>query len=139
MMDWYMKNVLGLYWKRGDDEEVFTHDELSNLEEHNIYEWNKDVSWVEEKPWLDDGTWKEPNDDICHEYKPIKFKSGHIEWPTCYSNENGYCNGENLSRMVRVGNMTYFQNYEWYEGLKDGDLNNEVLKEKSHLGRIMGT
>ncbi|GKB37821.1 hypothetical protein Tco_0882763 [Tanacetum coccineum] len=53
---------------------------------------------VEEKPWLDDGTWEEPNDDICHDCKPFQFKSGH-----------------------------------WYEGLEDGDLKNEALKEKSIL------
>ncbi|GKA10553.1 hypothetical protein Tco_0689986, partial [Tanacetum coccineum] len=29
-----------------------------------IYEWNREVPWVEKKPWLDYGTWKEPNDDI---------------------------------------------------------------------------
>ncbi|GJT75988.1 hypothetical protein Tco_1042713 [Tanacetum coccineum] len=67
-----------------------------------IYEWNKEVLWVEEKP--------------------------------CYnSNEDGYCNGENLPEMIQVGNMTYFQDYEWYEGLEDGDFKNEALKEKSIL------
>ncbi|GKC79779.1 hypothetical protein Tco_1130553, partial [Tanacetum coccineum] len=44
----------------------------------------------------------------------------------CYN-----CNGGNLSGMIRVGNMTYFQNYEWYEGLEDGDLKDEALKEKA--------
>ncbi|GJZ17980.1 hypothetical protein Tco_0554103 [Tanacetum coccineum] len=98
-----------------------------------IYEWNKEVSWVEEKPWLDGGTWEEPNDDICHECKSFQFKSRHIEWPTYNSNEDGYCNRGNLLGMIQVGNMTYFQNYEWYKGLEDGDLNNEALKEKAIL------
>ncbi|GJS08554.1 hypothetical protein Tco_0365350 [Tanacetum coccineum] len=105
-MDWYTKNALWLYWKRGDDEDVLTYDELSDLEEENlkfkefnhllqidvdvltrdlpgfktyedykntwIYECNNEVPWVEEKPWLDNDTWKEPNDDICHECKPFK-------------------------------------------------------------------
>ncbi|GKC16034.1 hypothetical protein Tco_1012816 [Tanacetum coccineum] len=134
MMDWYTKNALWIYWTRGDDEEVLTDDELSDLEEEKfkefnhllqidvdmltgdlpgfktyddykdawIYEWNKEVLWVEEKPWLDDGTWKEPNDDICHECKPFKFKSGHIEWPSCNSNKDGYCNGGNLPGMIQV-------------------------------------
>ncbi|GKD41459.1 hypothetical protein Tco_1261666, partial [Tanacetum coccineum] len=191
-MDWYTKNTLWLYWKRGDDEEVLTYDEFSDLEEESlhedteiaeifrietdildfetplckefkefnhllqfdadvlpgdlpgfkkykdyknawIYEWNKEVSWIEEKPLLDYGTWKEPNDDICHECKSFQFKIGDIEWPTCNSNEDGYCNGGNLIGMIQVGNMTYFQDYEWYEGLEDGDFKNEVLKEKSIL------
>ncbi|GKC27684.1 hypothetical protein Tco_1034978 [Tanacetum coccineum] len=91
--------------KWGDDEEVMTEDELSNLEEEDlrfktysdyknawIYEWNKEVSWVEEKPWLDDGTWEEPNDDICHDCNPFQFKR-----------------------------------------LEDGDLKDEALKEKAIL------
>ncbi|GKE26090.1 hypothetical protein Tco_1441474, partial [Tanacetum coccineum] len=35
--------------------------------------------------------------------------------------------------MIRVSNMIYFQNYEWYEALEDGDLKEEALKEKSTL------
>ncbi|GJZ73688.1 hypothetical protein Tco_0637834 [Tanacetum coccineum] len=126
-MDWYTKNALWLYWKRSDDEEIFTYDEFSDLEEENL------MPWVEEKPWLDNGTWKEPNDDICHECKPFSFKSGHVEWPTCNWKEDGYCNGGNLPGMIQVGNMVYFQNYEWYEGLEDGDLKEEALKEKAIL------
>nr|GEU62771.1 hypothetical protein [Tanacetum cinerariifolium] len=83
---------------------------------------------VEEKSWLDDGTRKEPNNDICHECKPFCFKSGHVEWPTCNSSEDGYCNGGNLPGMIQVGNVAYLQNYEWYEGPEDGDLKDEALK-----------
>ncbi|GJW18456.1 hypothetical protein Tco_0025892 [Tanacetum coccineum] len=35
--------------------------------------------------------------------------------------------------MIRICDMTYFQDYEWYEGLEDGDLKDEALKEKSIL------
>ncbi|GKA40773.1 hypothetical protein Tco_0733366 [Tanacetum coccineum] len=129
-MDWYTNNALWLYWKRGDDEEVLTYDELSNFKEKNvseeneiyaknsrsliiffklIYEWNKEVSL-----------------------------SGHVEWPTCNLSEDGYYSGGNLSRMIRVGNMTYFQNYEWYEGLEVGDLKDEALKEKAILEGSLG-
>ncbi|GKA31017.1 hypothetical protein Tco_0717322 [Tanacetum coccineum] len=98
-----------------------------------IYEWNKEVPLVEEKPCLDDGTWKEPDDKICHECKPFQFKSGHIKWPTCNSNKDGYCNGGHLPGMIQVRNMTYFQNYEWYDALEDGDLKDKALKEKAIL------
>ncbi|GJT01654.1 hypothetical protein Tco_0822823 [Tanacetum coccineum] len=40
-MDWYTKNALWLYWKIGDNEELFTYDELSDLEEENVSEENK--------------------------------------------------------------------------------------------------
>ncbi|GJY84637.1 hypothetical protein Tco_0498663 [Tanacetum coccineum] len=35
-IDWYTKNALWMYWTRGDDEEVITNDELSNLEDGNL-------------------------------------------------------------------------------------------------------
>ncbi|GKD25135.1 hypothetical protein Tco_1231349 [Tanacetum coccineum] len=40
--------------------------------------------------------------------------------------------------MIRVGNMTYFQNYEWYEGLEDGDLKDEALIEKNTSSKDHG-
>ncbi|GJR65928.1 hypothetical protein Tco_0011993 [Tanacetum coccineum] len=55
-----------------------------------------------------------------------------------YLKEDGYCNGGNLLGMIQVGNMTYFQNYKWYEALEDSDLKDVALK-KSYLGWIMGT
>ncbi|GJQ92120.1 hypothetical protein Tco_0003259 [Tanacetum coccineum] len=35
-MDWYMKNALWMHWIRGDDEEVLTNKELSDLEETHM-------------------------------------------------------------------------------------------------------
>ncbi|GJZ71324.1 hypothetical protein Tco_0635175 [Tanacetum coccineum] len=67
-MDWYTKNALWIYWKRGDDVEidvdVLTGD-LRGFKTYEaykdawIYEWNKEVPCVEEKSWLEDGFWKE--------------------------------------------------------------------------------
>ncbi|GJY68702.1 hypothetical protein Tco_0471684 [Tanacetum coccineum] len=37
-MDWYTKNTLWMYWIRGDDEEVLTDKELSDLEETHVNE-----------------------------------------------------------------------------------------------------
>ncbi|GJU08995.1 hypothetical protein Tco_1125425 [Tanacetum coccineum] len=159
-MDRYIKNALWLYWIRVDDEEVLTDNEFSDIEEENLREGNEipkvfrietDIFLVEtplfkefkefnhllqidvdvdEKPWLEDGICKEPTDDICHECKPFGFKSGHVEWPTYNWREDGYYNRGDLPRMIREGNMVYFQYYEWYEGLEDGDLKEEALKEK---------
>ncbi|GKB24255.1 hypothetical protein Tco_0863656 [Tanacetum coccineum] len=52
----------------------------------------------------------------------------HLNW-----REDGYCKGGDLLGIIRVGDMIYFQDYEWYEGLKDGDLKEETLKEKAIL------
>ncbi|GJT24242.1 hypothetical protein Tco_0894179 [Tanacetum coccineum] len=40
-IDWYMKNALWIYCIRGDDEEVITNDELSNLGDGNLIEETK--------------------------------------------------------------------------------------------------
>ncbi|GJS98664.1 hypothetical protein Tco_0819834 [Tanacetum coccineum] len=71
MMDHYTKKALWIYWIRGDDEVELTHEEFSDNEDEVvetyeeykddwIYEWNKDVPWVDEKPWTDTGVWTEP-------------------------------------------------------------------------------
>ncbi|GKD43501.1 hypothetical protein Tco_1268146 [Tanacetum coccineum] len=60
-----------------------------------IYEWNRDVPWVDEKPWIDTGVWTEPT-LVKHYCKPFNYKTGCSEWPTCSWNNDGYCNGGNL-------------------------------------------
>ncbi|GJX11059.1 hypothetical protein Tco_0200918 [Tanacetum coccineum] len=41
MMDRYTKNALWEYWRSGDDEEVITHNELSNPRDNNLIEENE--------------------------------------------------------------------------------------------------
>ncbi|GKC03539.1 hypothetical protein Tco_0995149, partial [Tanacetum coccineum] len=73
-----------------------------------IYEWNKDVPWVHEKLWTDDGAWKEPT-HVKHYCKPLNYKSGCSEWPTCSWKNDGYCNRGNLLGAYIVGNSLYYQ------------------------------
>ncbi|GJX89852.1 hypothetical protein Tco_0343178 [Tanacetum coccineum] len=61
----------------------------------------------------------------------LEYQNGNAKWPTCNSNDEGFCNGGELLRMVRVGYMTYFQEYEWYDDLVDGKLKEEALKQKA--------
>nr|GEV34673.1 reverse transcriptase domain-containing protein [Tanacetum cinerariifolium] len=111
-MDWYTKNALWLYWKRGDDEEVLTCNELSDLEEENLRE----------------------DTEITKIFRIETIYSTLIH---LYANNSRsliifsklMLTG-NLPGMIRVGNMTYFQNYKWYKGLEDGDLKDEALKKK---------
>ncbi|GJX73043.1 hypothetical protein Tco_0311638 [Tanacetum coccineum] len=44
-----------------------------------IYEWNKDVPWVDEKPWTEIGVWTEPK-PVIHTCKPFNYKTGYYEW-----------------------------------------------------------
>ncbi|GKD87305.1 hypothetical protein Tco_1358459 [Tanacetum coccineum] len=53
------------------------------------------------------------------------------KWPTCSSNDDGLCNGGELSGMVQVSYMTCFQDYEWYDNLTDNSLKEEALKQKA--------
>ncbi|GKB17187.1 hypothetical protein Tco_0851110 [Tanacetum coccineum] len=88
-----------------------------------------------EEPWSEDGIPYEICDHIC---EPFRFKNGKAKWPTYNSNEDGFCNGRELPGMVRVGYMTYFQDYEWYNELADGNLKEEALKQKSIYERSWG-
>ncbi|GJT75820.1 hypothetical protein Tco_1042545 [Tanacetum coccineum] len=101
-----------------------------------IYEWNKDVPWVHEKPWMDDEAWKEPA-LVEHFCEPFNFKNGCLEWPTCSWRDDGYCNRGNLLGAYIVGNTLHYQDFKWYEALKDGKLKEEALKNKAIMEGII--
>ncbi|GJU35053.1 hypothetical protein Tco_1183407 [Tanacetum coccineum] len=93
----------------------------------NLMIWNmihlmsnllNDVPIVYEKAWTDDGAWKEPAlvDHYCEHFN---YKNGCSEWPTYSWRDNGYWNGGNLPRAYIVGNALCYQDFEWYEALKD--------------------
>ncbi|GJS32550.1 hypothetical protein Tco_0530932 [Tanacetum coccineum] len=90
-----------------------------------IYEWNKYIPWVDEKPWIDAGVWTEPT-PVKHYCKPFNYKTRCLEWPTCSWKNDGYCNGGNLPGAYIVGNSLHYQDYEWYEALKDNELKNKL-------------
>nr|GEW12721.1 hypothetical protein [Tanacetum cinerariifolium] len=87
---------------------------------------------VLEEPWSENEI---PIDDIHHICEPIRFKNGKAKWLPCNLNMEGFCNQGELSRMIRVGYMTYFQDFKWYDDLVDGKLKKEALKQKSRYER----
>ncbi|GJV24564.1 hypothetical protein Tco_1377259, partial [Tanacetum coccineum] len=95
-----------------------------------IYEWNKDVPWVDEKPWTNTGVWTEPK-PVIHTCKPFNYKTGCSEWPTCSWMNDGYCNGGNLPGTFIIENQLHYQDYEWYEALEDSELKDEALRNKA--------
>ncbi|GKG08481.1 hypothetical protein Tco_0334313, partial [Tanacetum coccineum] len=114
------------------DTELFTHDiERTKTYEDYESELNNEVG----EPWSKDGVPYEICDHIC---EPFRFKNGKTKWPTCNSNEDGFCNGGELPGMVRVGYMTYFQDYEWYDELTDSSLKEEALKQKAIYEKSWG-
>ncbi|GJZ95617.1 hypothetical protein Tco_0667951, partial [Tanacetum coccineum] len=94
-----------------------------------IYEWNKDVPWVDEKPWTDTGVWTKPT-PVKHTCKPFNYKTGCSEWPTYSWKDDGYCNGGNLPGAYIIGNQLHYQDYEWYEALENCKLKDEALRNK---------
>ncbi|GKE47985.1 hypothetical protein Tco_1479243, partial [Tanacetum coccineum] len=95
-----------------------------------IYEWNKDIPWVDEKPWTDAGVWTEPK-PVKHICKPFNYKTGCSEWPTYSWREDGYCNGGNLPCAYHIGNSLHYQDLEWYEALEDSKLKDKALRNKA--------
>ncbi|GJX25080.1 hypothetical protein Tco_0231376 [Tanacetum coccineum] len=87
------------------------------------------------EPWSNDGVSYELCNHIC---EPFCFKNGKTKWPTCNSNEVGFFNDGELPRMVRVGYMTYFLNYEWYDNLTDSSFKEEALKQKAIYEKSWG-
>ncbi|GKA21573.1 reverse transcriptase domain-containing protein, partial [Tanacetum coccineum] len=79
-----------------------------------------------------------PIDEIHHICEPLHFKNEKAKWPTCNSNNEGFCNGGELPGMVRVGYVTYFQDYKCYDDLVDGKLKEETLKQKTIYERSWG-
>ncbi|GJQ95409.1 hypothetical protein Tco_0006548 [Tanacetum coccineum] len=108
---------------------------LMILKELNYEDYENELNDELEEPWFEDGVPYEVCDHIC---KPFRFKNGKAKWPTCYSNEDGFCNGGELPGMVRIGYMTYFQDYEWYNELAGGNLKKEAFKQKAIYERSCG-
>ncbi|GJY27575.1 hypothetical protein Tco_0403342 [Tanacetum coccineum] len=95
-----------------------------------IYEWNKDVPWVDEKLWTNTGVWTKLS-PVKHTCKPFNYNTGCSKWPTCSWKDDGYCNGGNLPETYIIGNQLHYQDYEWYEALEDSELKNEALRNKA--------
>ncbi|GKE00362.1 hypothetical protein Tco_1388345, partial [Tanacetum coccineum] len=90
------------------DQELFTHD-IERTKTYKDYE--NELNDELEEAWSEDGV-------------PYEIY--------------GLCNGGVLPGMVRVGYMTYFQDFEWYNELADGNLKEEALKKKAIFERSWG-
>ncbi|GKC64679.1 hypothetical protein Tco_1097277 [Tanacetum coccineum] len=95
-----------------------------------IYEWNKDIPWVDEKPWTEGGVRTIPK-PVKHTCKPFNYKTGCSKWLTCSWREDGYCNRVNLPSAYHIGNSHHYQDLEWYESLEDSELKDEALMNKA--------
>nr|GEX96803.1 hypothetical protein [Tanacetum cinerariifolium] len=143
---------------RGDAEEVLTDDELFDIEEENLSEGDEIAKIF--KIEIDIFDFETP---LCEAFKEFNYllkidvdiliKDVHgfktyeeykDEWIYQWTNGipwvaekpwryEGCCNGGDLPGIIRFGNSIHFQDYEWYEGVEDGELKKESLKEKAIL------
>ncbi|GJR47200.1 hypothetical protein Tco_1315303 [Tanacetum coccineum] len=114
------------------DMELFTHD-IQRTKTYEDYE--NELNNELDEPWFENGV---PYEICDHIYEPFRFKNGKAKWPTCSSNDDGFCNGGELSGMVQVGYMNYFQDHEWYDDLIDGSLKKEALKQTAIYEKSWG-
>ncbi|GKE74706.1 hypothetical protein Tco_1536747 [Tanacetum coccineum] len=90
------------------DTDLFTFD-IQGIKTYEEYELNNNMTGDLEEPWSDNGIPYQLCDHIC---EPYRFKNGKSKWPTYSLDIDGFCNGGELPRMVRVGCMTYFQDHK---------------------------
>ncbi|GKA58384.1 hypothetical protein Tco_0757572 [Tanacetum coccineum] len=114
--------------------DLFTYD-IQNFKTYDEYErkLNTDIAKGIEESWSENGMPYQLCDHIC---KPCRFKNGETKWPTCTSDIDGFCNGRELPRMVRVGSMTYFQDHRRFEMMKysfNDDKEYITIKESEYL------
>nr|GFB74675.1 hypothetical protein [Tanacetum cinerariifolium] len=111
------------------DTDLFTFD-IQGIKTYEEYELHNNMTADLEEPWSDNEVPYQLCDHIC---KPYRFKNGKTKWPTCCSDIDGFCNGGELPRIVRVRCMTYFQDHKWYNELVDGKLKVEALIQKAKV------
>ncbi|GJS84482.1 hypothetical protein Tco_0751023 [Tanacetum coccineum] len=116
------------------DKDQFTFD-IQGIGTYEEYELNNPITMDLGELWLDNGVPYQLFDHIC---EPYRFKNGITKWPTYSSDIDGFCNGGELPGIVRDGNMTYFQDYKWYDELANGKLEDETLMHKARVKESWG-
>ncbi|GJS17698.1 hypothetical protein Tco_0412170 [Tanacetum coccineum] len=104
-MDIFTKGALWDYWKLGSDEIEPTDEKFLNLEKED---------------WSDE-------DETA---KIFKIKDDLLDYETPFSDIDGFCNGGELSGMVGVGCMTYFQDHKCFENFHELDYDVLVQLEE---------
>nr|GEV76476.1 hypothetical protein [Tanacetum cinerariifolium] len=102
---------------------------LKFINHSTMYWYMENTLWMY---WIrrDDEENRVPYEIVDNYCIPFHFKNGHVDGRTCHSNDDGYCDGRDLIGMIQNENMVNFKDYEWYEGLKDGESKDKALMKK---------
>ncbi|GJU58340.1 hypothetical protein Tco_1236106 [Tanacetum coccineum] len=161
-----IRNALWDYWRRGNDEEVITNDELSNPRGDNLIDENEiaqifridtDIFHFEtplceafkEFYYLSQinvdvlikgihgfKSYEEYKDDWIYEWNDEILWVNEKPWIDD-GKEDGYCNTGDLPRLIQEGNLICYQDYEWYATIEDSELKEEALNNKAILEESM--
>ncbi|GJY12971.1 hypothetical protein Tco_0382280 [Tanacetum coccineum] len=119
-IDIFTKGALWDYWKLGSDEIKPTNEKTSNLEETN----HDDEQEIGEIFRIETNLF-DYETPLCS------------EWLACSWRKDGYSNGGNLPGAYIVGNSLHYQDFEWYEALKDSKLEDEALRNKAIMESLI--
>ncbi|GJV23223.1 hypothetical protein Tco_1375918 [Tanacetum coccineum] len=115
--------------------ELFTH----NIKRTNTYkDYENELNNEVGEAWSKNGVQYEICDHIC---EPFHFKSGKTKWPTCNSNEDGFCNDGELSGRDHIRrpytkiNTTYDPYLDGRNGRAHNDDGNQEKEEQHKEGR----
>ncbi|GJV68030.1 hypothetical protein Tco_1483539 [Tanacetum coccineum] len=105
-----------IYWIRGDDEVELT-DEESDDEDEIAEVFRIDTNIFDyETP-------------LCSAFNEFNYLL-KVD-PDLLTKDDGYCNGGNIPGTYIIRNQLYYQDYEWYEAMKDSELKDEALRNKA--------
>nr|GEZ11464.1 hypothetical protein [Tanacetum cinerariifolium] len=78
---------------------------IRRIEHLNYDDYMNEFNDEFEEPWDEYGVPYKIWDHIC---EPFRFKNGRTKWPTCSSNEDGFCKGGKLPGMTKSLNKNPF-------------------------------
>ncbi|GKE69753.1 hypothetical protein Tco_1527825 [Tanacetum coccineum] len=149
-MDIFTKGALWDYWKLGSDEIEPKNEETFDLEETN----HDDEQEIGEIFRIETNLF-DYETPLCEKFKEFNYllKIDHdlltkdiegfktyeeykddwiYEWNKDVPWRNdGFCNGGNFPGCYIIRNSLHYQDYEWYEALKDNDLKEDALRNKA--------
>ncbi|GJR92962.1 hypothetical protein Tco_1075232 [Tanacetum coccineum] len=123
-MDHYTMKELWIYWNRGDDEVELIDEEYSD-DKDEVAETYLLRKLRDSRPMKITRMIGSMNETRTY-HGSMRGHGLTLDWK-----DDGYCNGGNLPGTYIIGNQLHYQEYEWYEALKDSELKDEALRNKA--------
>ncbi|GJR04106.1 hypothetical protein Tco_0527090 [Tanacetum coccineum] len=88
------------------------------------------IYWIrgDDEVELTDEDFSDNEDEVVEVFR---IDTNIFDFETPIWKNDGYCNGGNLPGAYIVGDSLHYQDYEWYEALKDSELKEQALRNKA--------